>query len=101
MRSLVLGVLGLGTVVLASSPAQYFHFASDVPGQQDASGWAFDVGTTVRLTDNISIGGSAENLFKTTDTPEFPRTLGGGVYARPLSILAASFDVRYRLDGPQ
>ncbi|HET9625173.1 MAG TPA: hypothetical protein VFP84_27585 [Kofleriaceae bacterium] len=99
------GGIALGRVLAPrlsiGSTVKYFHFATDVPTQRDASGWAFDFGATVRLTESVSLGASAENMFTTTDTPEFPRTVGGGVYARPFSLFAVSFDVRWRLDGDQ
>jgi hypothetical protein len=99
------GGISLGRLILprvsVGATVKYFHFASDVPTQENASGWAFDFGATVRLTDSINLGASAENMFTTNDTPEFPRTVGGGVYARPFSLLAVSFDLRYRLDGEQ
>jgi hypothetical protein len=81
------------------STVKYFHFSTDVPTQSNASGWAFDFGATLRLNNTINLGASAENLWTTNDTPEFPRTLGGGVYARPISMLAVSFDMRWRLAG--
>lgn len=85
--------------VAIGATVKYFHFATDVPAQNGASGWAFDLGATVRLNDSISAGASAENMWTTNDNPEFPRTVGGGVYARPISMLALSFDMRWRLAG--
>ena len=32
-------------------------------------------------------------------TPEFPRAVGGGLYAHPISALALSFDARWKLEG--
>jgi hypothetical protein len=85
--------------ILIGATAKYYHFSSSMPGETDASGTAFDLGATVRVTDLINVGVSAQNLWATTETPEFPRALGGGVYARPVSMLALSFDMRWRLDG--
>ncbi|MGE5186179.1 MAG: hypothetical protein ACM31C_29190 [Acidobacteriota bacterium] len=83
--------LGLG--------AKYYHFDSDVPAMPSSSGFSFDVGTTLRLTDLVNVGVAGYNLFG-NDNVEFPRAVGGGVLARPISILALSFDSRWRLDGP-
>lgn len=93
LSHLLLPRVSFGTTV------KYFHFSSDVPTRNDASGWAFDFGATLRLTNMINLGASAENMWTTNDTPEFPRTVGGGVYARPISMLALSFDMRWRLAG--
>ncbi|HEY0190043.1 MAG TPA: hypothetical protein VGC42_02905 [Kofleriaceae bacterium] len=84
--------------VLLGGTIKYFHFDSDL-GEPDASGFGADFGATIRLTNNLNIGVSGQNLWTTTESDEFPRTLGGGVYARPLQILALSFDMKWNLDG--
>jgi hypothetical protein len=86
--------------VLIGATAKYYHFSSDMAGA-DASGTAFDLGGTVRITDMINLGVSAQNLWASEDTPEFPRAVGGGVYARPIPNVALSFDMRWKLDGDQ
>jgi hypothetical protein len=68
-------------------------------GESNASGTAFDLGATLRLTDMINLGISGQNLWESSSTPEFPRALGGGIYAHLASALALSFDARWRLDG--
>jgi hypothetical protein len=85
--------------ILVGSTVKYYHFTSDMTGETDASGTAFDVGATVRVTSMINIGASMQNLWATQESPEFPRAFGGGVYARPLPSLALSFDTRWKLDG--
>lgn len=85
--------------ILVGSTVKYYHFDSDMAGETDASGTAFDVGTTIRLTSMINLGASMQNLWATENSPQFPRAFGGGVYARPLPILALSFDTRWKLDG--
>lgn len=93
LSHLLLSRVSIGATV------KYFHFSTELPGQDNASGWAFDLGATLRLTDSINLGASAENMWTTNDNPEFPRTVGGGVYAKPISMLALSFDMRWRLAG--
>lgn len=85
--------------ILIGATAKYYHFTSSMPGETDASGTAFDLGATVRVTQLINLGVSAQNLWATTESPEFPRAIGGGVYAHPVSALALSFDARWKLDG--
>ncbi|HEU4732641.1 MAG TPA: hypothetical protein VFT22_32320 [Kofleriaceae bacterium] len=89
--------------VLFGATAKYYHFSTsgmaDPAAEPDASGTAFDLGATVRVTDLINVGVSAQNLWASSDTAEFPRAIGGGIYAHPLSLLAVSFDARWRLDG--
>jgi hypothetical protein len=86
--------------VYLGSNVKYFHFASDVMNEPAASGFTFDLGTTVRLTDLVNLGVAGYNLWG-QDSVQFPRAAGGGVQARPIPILAISFDARWRLDGNQ
>ncbi|HEX2687901.1 MAG TPA: hypothetical protein VHN14_14840 [Kofleriaceae bacterium] len=85
--------------ILVGATAKYYHFASDLVGDANASGTAFDLGATVRLTELINFGISTQNLWATETSPQFPRAAGGGFYARPLPSLAVSFDARWRLEG--
>jgi hypothetical protein len=85
--------------LLVGATIKYFHFSSSGGDEADASGTAFDLGATLRLTNSINVGVSAQNLWASSDTPEFPRAVGGGVYAHPLALLALSFDMRWKLDG--
>jgi hypothetical protein len=102
-RTTHLGGLALSRMVvprvLIGATAKYYHFSSDMPGESAASGYAFDLGATLRVTDQISLGAAGQNLWASTSTPQFPRTLGGGVYAHVASVLAVSFDTRWKLDG--
>ncbi len=83
---------------LIGGTLKYFHFDSDIL-EPSASGFAADFGATVRLTTSISAGFSGQNLYRSKDSDEFPRVLGGGVYAHPLQLLAVSFDMKWNLDG--
>jgi hypothetical protein len=85
--------------VLLGSNVKYFHFSSDVMGEPKSSGFTWDLGTTLRLTDAINLGVVGYNLLGATSV-DFPRAVGGGIAAHPLSILSLSFDARWRLvDG--
>jgi hypothetical protein len=85
--------------ILIGATAKYYHFSSSAAGETDASGTAFDLGATLRVTDLVNLGVSAQNLWASTSSPEFPRAVGGGLYAQLASVLAASFDARWKLDG--
>lgn len=77
---------------------KYFNFDSDVMAEQKASGFNWDVGATFRVTDVVNVGAAGYNLWG-AESPELPRAVGGGVLARPLPILAVSFDARWKIDG--
>lgn len=102
-RTTHVGGLALSRVlvprVLLGATVKYYDFASSVPGEAGASGTAFDLGATLRVTELVNVGVSAQNLWVSTSSPEFPRAVGGGIYAHLASALAASFDARWKLDG--
>jgi len=85
--------------LLIGATTRYYHFTSSAPGEANASGTAFDLGATLRLTELVNLGISAQNLWTSTSSPEFPRAVGGGIYAHLASALAVSFDARWKLDG--
>ncbi|MEO6774438.1 MAG: hypothetical protein ABI467_15710 [Kofleriaceae bacterium] len=81
------------------SSAKYFHHTTNVMGEDDTSGFTFDVGANYRIANAISVGAAVYNAFG-TESPEFPRAAGGGVLVRPVQMLALSFDARWKLiDG--
>ena len=84
--------------VFLGSSVKYFHFATDVMGETNASGFNTDLGATLRMTDLVSVGVAGYNLLGTT-TAQFPRAVGGGVLARPMPSFSLSFDARWKLDG--
>jgi hypothetical protein len=83
--------------ILFGATAKYYRFRSDMPGDANASGTAFDLGATVRVLDEINVGVSAQNVWATKESPQFPRAVGGGVMAHPFPSLALSFDARWKL----
>lgn len=84
--------------VFVGATVKYFDHESNMMGEADASGFAFDAGLMLRLTDMINLGVSAQNLVTTEDSPQFPRAVGGGFQARPLPMLTLGFDARWRFD---
>jgi len=85
--------------VSIGATAKYYRFRSDVPAEEDASGFVFDLGATVRLTELVTVGVAAQNLASTEKTPQLPRAIGAGLHARPIPILAFGFDMRWKLEG--
>ena len=83
--------------VFLGSSIKYVHFDSDVAGEMKASGFNWDVGATLRISEMINIGAAGYNLWG-ADSPEFPRAVGSGVLARPMPMLAISFDARWKLE---
>lgn len=102
-RATHVGGLSLSRVliprILVGATAKYYHFTSSMAGESNASGTAFDLGATVRLNELLNVGISAQNLWATKESPQFPRAVGGGVYVHVVSALALSFDTRWKLDG--
>ncbi len=84
--------------VFLGTSVKYFNFDSDVMSEDQASGFNWDVGATVRVSELVSIGATGYNLYG-ADSPEFPRAVGGGLLARPVPAFALSFDARWKLDG--
>lgn len=85
--------------VMLGTSLKYYNFHDDAMPAAKASGFNQDIGTTLRITDQIGVGAALYNAWGTADSPEFPRAVGGGILARPLSALAVSFDARWKLDG--
>lgn len=79
------------------STVKYYDFNTDMAGEDEASGFTWDVGTTIRVSEMINLGFSAQNLFATNRSDQFPRALGGGVFARPIPLLSLGFDMRWRM----
>jgi hypothetical protein len=83
--------------VLVGSTVKYFHYDTDLPGQADASGFTFDLGLTLQLTEMASLGFAGYNLWG-EHAPEMPRAAGGGIALKPLPMLTLSYDMRWILD---
>lgn len=82
--------------VSLGSSVKYLHYATDVMGESKASGLNFDLGAAVRINSNVSVGAAGYNLWG-VESPQWSRAVGGGIVAHPISMLALSFDARWRL----
>lgn len=78
---------------------RYFHVDSDV-SNMTSSGFNFDLGAELRLTDFLSFGVSGQNLYGDS-SPDLPRAAGGGLFIQPLPAVRLGFDMRWRLEGTQ
>ncbi len=76
---------------------KYFDFESDNMAEESASGWNWDVGVTVRLTDILNVAGVGYNLAG-TESLEFPRAAAGGILLRPGQGFSLGFDALWNLD---
>jgi hypothetical protein len=76
---------------------KYFDFESDNMAEEDASGFNWDVGATVRLTEILNVAGVGYNLFGTKSL-EFPRATAAGILIRPGQGVSLGFDALWNLD---
>jgi hypothetical protein len=85
--------------VMVGATAKYFRYESTMPDETKTSGFTFDAGAVVRLSELINVGVSGQNLVSTEKSDWFPRAIGAGFLARPIPTLALSFDSRWKTDG--
>jgi hypothetical protein len=84
--------------ILLGANGKYFRYKSDLAGQEDVNGFAFDFGLIVRMGDIVNIAGVAYN-FVATDTPQYPRAVATGVTVRPAEPFALHFDARWDVES--
>ncbi len=87
-----------GQRVIIGVGAKYFDFESTSMDEPDASGFNWDLGALVRLTDIVNLGVVGYNLLG-TQAAEFPRAIAGGIYLKPVPQLALGFDGLWNLEG--
>jgi hypothetical protein len=82
--------------LILGAGVKYFDVEAD---EMDVgSGFNWDVGAVVRLTETANIGAVGYNLWG-AESAQFPRAVGAGVLLRPMPQLAASFDAVWNLDA--
>lgn len=74
------------------------YFDAEVDGMDEGSGVNWDLGATVKLTDTLNAAVVGYNLYG-SESPQFPRAVGGGLMMHPIPALAASFDAVWTLDA--
>lgn len=83
--------------VYIGSNVKYFNFKDEAMPTNNKSGFNWDVGMTLRLSDMISVGGAGYNLWG-ADSVETPRAAGGGILARPSETFSVGLDARWKLE---
>jgi len=83
----------ISPMIAVGTGLKYYHFSSDDTDQSSVSGFGLDAGITLHISNMISIGGAGYNLID--PSVELPRAFGGGIVARPIQMLALSFDSRW------
>jgi hypothetical protein len=83
--------------VLVGVNSKYFDYNSNLDGEEDASGFAFDAGLILRATNTVSLAGVGYNLIA-ADSPQYPRALGTGITVRP-GRLAIGLDAVWNLEA--
>jgi hypothetical protein len=84
--------------ILIGGTVKYFNYKSDLMGEQDASGFNWDIGVTARLSDLVNVAAVGYDLWG-KESSQFPRGVGAGISARPLPALTMAFDALWNLDA--
>jgi hypothetical protein len=77
--------------VLIGVTARWFDYNSQIPGDEDADGFATDAGLLLRASEMISAAVVGYNLVS-ADSSQYPRGVGGGLSIRPARSLGLSAD---------
>ncbi len=80
--------------------SKYFDYNSDLMGETDASGFAFDAGATFHASDVLNLGVVGYNLLH-ENTPQYPRAIGAGFVVRPVPSLALAADGLWNMQLPK
>ncbi|HTE51012.1 MAG TPA: hypothetical protein VK698_09100 [Kofleriaceae bacterium] len=79
---------------------RYFDHESELAGEEDSSGFATDVGMSVRASESIQLGVVGYNLLA-ADSVEYPMGVGAGISLRPTPQLSIGLDGLWNLDLPE
>ena len=80
--------------------SKYFDYNTEMAGEEDADGFALDVGMVFRAAPTISIGVVGHNLIA-EESSQYPRAVGVGVSMRPAASLGPSADGVWNLDAEE
>ncbi|MCE9573452.1 MAG: hypothetical protein K8W52_09860 [Deltaproteobacteria bacterium] len=84
--------------ILIGSAVKYFDYNSKVMGETDTSGFNWDLGMTVKVSDLVNIAVVGYDLWGAKST-QFPRAIGSGIMARPTPAMSLVFDGLWNLDA--
>lgn len=88
----------LSQQIILGTNTRFFDYNSNVEGEEDHRGYAFDVGLIVQPAQMIRIGAVGYNLLA-TDSPQYPLGVGTGLSIRPGNgALGVSLDALWNLD---
>ena len=90
----------ISDIAFAGINVKYFDYRSELAGDDDASGFALDIGTVVRASDAVELGLVGYNVVS-EDASQYPRGVGSGISARPTSQLAFGLDGVWNLDADE
>jgi hypothetical protein len=90
----------LSDLVFAGINLKYFDYRTNMPGEEESSGFALDVGTIVRAGEHIDVGLAGYNLVAESSA-QYPRGLGSGVALRPIPQLSVAIDGVWNLDAEE
>lgn len=95
----------LGQSLAVGIGVKYFDYNSNLAdagreGEQDAAGFASDVGAVFRATGSLSLAAVGYNVIA-EDSPQYPLALGGGIAFRATSNLALGADGVWNLEAPE
>jgi hypothetical protein len=84
--------------LLIGGSIKYFSYKTDLMGEQDASGFNWDLGTTVKLNEYLNLAVVGYDLWGERSS-QFPRAIAAGAMARPVQSLTLAFDALWNLDA--
>ncbi len=87
----------LGPRLSIGTTTKYFDYNSDLTGEEDAAGFAFDAGLMFSLSRSVSLGLVGHNIVAENST-QYPRAAAVGLSLRPVDGLSFSGDAVWNLD---
>lgn len=87
----------LGEMAYAGVNVKYFDYRSELPGEEEGSGFGLDAGVALTAGDHVDLGLAGYNLIA-HDAAQYPRGIGSGVTITPMEHLALALDGVWNLD---
>lgn len=83
--------------VIVGVGIKYFDYNTDAVGDEDTSGFTFDVGAIVRPAEMVGLALVGHHLMG-KDSAQYPAAVGAGLVLRPFSSLGFTADALWHLD---
>ncbi len=87
----------LSDILFAGINIKYFDYRSDLPDEEDASGFGLDLGVSMRAGDHVELGVVGYNVVG-ADAAQYPRAVGSGIALRPADPLSIGLDGVWSFD---